>query len=281
MVLQQASEARSPSVKKFRDSLMTIINDKHQPVIAKSGAILATGIIDAGGGNVVVSMQSRAGFIKMGGAVGVMMFLQHWYWSPLLPFLSLAFSPTMLIGINKDFDMPVAFEAVCNAPPSMFAYNSVEEKKEDDKKQVTTAVLSTTVRAKAREARKEAKKLGNSSSGKQAALSSPLDLLNEVPLERVSSHLSTTSYLSVEAVRMVYCMYVSEQSMIAYCPHVASRHRTTSPPPTASPRRQKRRHPSQSATPPGLYPASCASSPYSRKDRDTSLSADRPLPPVS
>jgi len=281
MVLQQASEARSPSVKKFRDSLMSIINDKHQPVIAKSGAILATGIIDAGGGNVVVSMQSRAGFIKMGGAVGVMMFLQHWYWSPLLPFLSLAFSPTMLIGINKDFDMPVAFEAVCNAPPSMFAYNSVEEKKEDDKKQVTTAVLSTTVRAKAREARKEAKKLGNSSSGKQAALSSPLDLLNEVPLERVSSHLSTTSYLSVEAVRTVYCMYVSEQSMIAYCPHVASRHRTTSPPQTASPRRQKRRHPSQSATPLGLYPASCASSPYSRKDSDTSLSVDRPLPPVS
>ena len=206
MVLQQAAEARSPSVKKFRDLLTSIVNDKHQPVIAKSGAILAAGIIDAGGGNVVVSMQSRAGFIKMGGAVGVMMFLQHWYWSPLLPFLSLAFSPTMLIGINKDFDMPVSFEAVCNAPPSMFAYSSsAEEKKEDDKKQVTTAVLSTTVRAKAREARKEAKKLSgsNSSIGRPAAASSstPMDLLNEVLLERVSSHLSTTSYLSVEAVR--------------------------------------------------------------------------------
>ena len=30
------------------------------------GAILAAGILDAGGRNVVVSMQSRAGFMKMG-----------------------------------------------------------------------------------------------------------------------------------------------------------------------------------------------------------------------
>lgn len=263
---------------------MGIINDKHQPVIAKSGAILAAGIIDAGGGNVVVSMQSRAGFIKMGGAVGVMMFLQHWYWSPLLPFLSLAFSPTMLIGINKDFDMPVDFEAVCNAPPSMFAYSSVEEKKEDDQKQVTTAVLSTTVRAKAREARKEAKKLGGS--GRQTAMA--LDLLNEVLLERVSSHLSTTSYLSVEAVReycvcVCVCMYVSDSTstMIVHCPHITSHRRTTSPPQTTRPRRRKRRRPSPLATPLGLYPVSYASSPCMRRDSGTCLSADRQLPPVS
>ena len=35
------------------------------------------------------------------GAVGVLMFLQFWYWYPLAHFLSLAFSPTMLIGLNK------------------------------------------------------------------------------------------------------------------------------------------------------------------------------------
>jgi hypothetical protein len=54
---------------------------------------------------------------------------------------------------------------------------------------VATAVLSTTVRAKAREARKEAKKLG-----RQPSLDS------EIPMERVTSHLSTTSYLSLDAV---------------------------------------------------------------------------------
>eukprot|EP00601_Ochromonadales_sp_CCMP2298_P028697 CAMPEP_0173343590 /NCGR_PEP_ID=MMETSP1144-20121109/10876_1 /TAXON_ID=483371 /ORGANISM="non described non described, Strain CCMP2298" /LENGTH=860 /DNA_ID=CAMNT_0014290369 /DNA_START=144 /DNA_END=2722 /DNA_ORIENTATION=+ len=160
LVLQQAAEARSPSVKKFKDLLMGIVNDKHQPVLAKSGAIVAMGILEAGGCNVVVSMQSRAGFMKMGGAVGIMMFLQHWYWYPLQPFLSLAFSPTMLIGLNKDFDMPTGFAVTCNAPPGMFAYPKAEEKKEEKDKMVATAVLSTTARAKAREARKEAKKIG-------------------------------------------------------------------------------------------------------------------------
>ena len=52
-------------------------------------------------------------------------------------------------------------------------------------------MLSTTVRAKAREARKEAKKLG-----RQPSLDSV-----EIPMERVTSHLSTTSYLSLDAVR--------------------------------------------------------------------------------
>jgi 26S proteasome regulatory subunit N2 len=57
--------------------------------------------------------------------------------------------------LNKDFDMPNQFAVQCNAPPSMFAYPKVEEKKEDEKKVVATAVLSTTAKAKAREARKE------------------------------------------------------------------------------------------------------------------------------
>jgi 26S proteasome regulatory subunit N2 len=117
LVLQQTSEARSPAVKKFRDHLKTVITDKHQPVITKSGAVIAAGILEAGGRNVVMSLRSRGGFMKMGGAVGVMMFLQSWYWYPLYHFLSLALSPTMLIGLNKDFDMPTNFE-VRRAPPT-------------------------------------------------------------------------------------------------------------------------------------------------------------------
>lgn len=197
MVLQQTSEARSPSVKRFRDQCLQVVGDKHQPTPAKSGAILALGILEAGGGNMSISMVSRAGFLKMAGTVGLVMFMQYWYWYPLMPFFSLALSPTALIALNGNFDMPTAFQLQCNAPPSMFAYHKQEEKKEEDKKPIATAVLSTTAKAKAREARKEAKKLGLA---RQPSIDSTT-VPGSIPLERVASHMSTVSYISLDTVR--------------------------------------------------------------------------------
>eukprot|EP01041_Mallomonas_annulata_P003308 gene3308-6550_t len=160
LVIMQISEAKNPIVKKFREQIVSVIADKHQPPMAKCGAILAAGILDAGGRNVVVSMQSRGGFMKMGSVIGLALWLQYWYWYPLMLFLTLSFSPTALIGLNKDFDMPHSFTVKCNAQESMFAYPKVEEKKEDKKEKVVTAVLSTTAKARAREAKKEAKRQG-------------------------------------------------------------------------------------------------------------------------
>jgi 26S proteasome regulatory subunit N2 len=194
MVLQQTSEARSPSVKRFRDQCLQVIGDKHQPVPAKSGAILALGILESGGGNMAISMVSRAGFLKMAGTVGLIMFLQYWYWYPLMPFFSLALSPTALIALNGNFDMPTSFNLQCNAPPSMFAYHKQEEKKEEDKKPIATAVLSTTAKARAREARKEAKKLGLARQPSVDSVTMP----GSIPLERVASHMSTVSYISLD-----------------------------------------------------------------------------------
>ncbi len=73
----------------------------------------------------------------------------------------------MLIGLNNDFDMPITFSATCNAPPSMFSYLLPEEKKDEGVKMVASAVLSTTVRAKQRAARKEASKLLRQNSTEQ------------------------------------------------------------------------------------------------------------------
>lgn len=197
LVLMQVSEARSPTVKKFREQLSSVITDKHQTTMSKSGAILASGIMDAGGRNMVVSLQSRAGFTKMGGVVGLVLWLQYWYWYPLMHFLSLSLQPTMLIGLNKDFNMPKNFSVKCAAPPSMFAYPKIEEKKEDKREKVVTAVLSTTMRSRARDQLKEAKKSGKTlHMSRESSVSGGL---NEAPnMERVTSHLSTASYLSIE-----------------------------------------------------------------------------------
>jgi 26S proteasome regulatory subunit N2 len=60
-------------------------------------------------------MQSRAGFTKPSAVVGLALWCQYWYWYPLMHFLSLAFTPTFLIGLNKDLKLPNHFTAKCAA----------------------------------------------------------------------------------------------------------------------------------------------------------------------
>jgi 26S proteasome regulatory subunit N2 len=161
LVLMQVSKAHTPFVEEFREKMQEVIGNNRQTQMAKMGAILATGIIDAGGRNMVLSMQSRAGFLKMSSIVGCALWLQFWYWHPLMNMFSLSLSPTMLLGLNKDFNIPKNFTVRCNAKPSLFAYpKMLEEENEKKKATVKTAVLSTTAKAKAKEARKEAQKRG-------------------------------------------------------------------------------------------------------------------------
>ena len=151
MVLQQETEAHSPAVKRVRELYATMTGDKHVPVLAKSGAILGAGILDAGGRNCVISLKSRAGFRKMSAIVGMALFQQHWYWFPCYHMLSLTMTPTALIGLNADLKMPKSFSVVCKAKRKMFAYPAMlTAKKKAEKKRVATVELSTTAKAKAK-----------------------------------------------------------------------------------------------------------------------------------
>merc|ERR1711881_712471 len=137
-----------PKVKDFRALYAKVISDKHEDVMAKFGAILAQGIIDAGGRNVTVSLQSRTGHTSMLGVVGMLVFTQYWYWFPLSHFLSLAFTPSCVVALNENLDMPVV-KFRSNAKPSMYGYTpNLEEKKKEDKEKVATAVLSITAKQK-------------------------------------------------------------------------------------------------------------------------------------
>ena len=49
-----------------------------------------------------ISLQSRAGHTHMMSVVGLLVFTHYWYWFPLTHFISLAFTPTCLIGLNSD-----------------------------------------------------------------------------------------------------------------------------------------------------------------------------------
>jgi 26S proteasome regulatory subunit N2 len=156
--MQQSDTCNHRKIKTFREKLANLVGDKHQTTLTKMGAILSTGLLDAGGRNCVISLGSRNGFTKMTSAAGLVLWLQHWHWYPLMHMFSLAVTPTCTIGLNKDFKYPKKFEIQCNAKPSVFAYpKKLEEKKEEKKKRVETVTLSTTAKSKARLARKKAK----------------------------------------------------------------------------------------------------------------------------
>ena len=156
MVLLQTTEAREPRVAIFRRQLEKIINDKHEETMSKMGAILAQGILDAGGRNVAIMLQSRTGHDRVTAVVGMAVFSQFWYWYPLIYFISLSFAPTAFIGLNEELRMP-KFDFVSETKPSLFGYPpSVAPPAATSAVKLPTAVLSTSNRAKVRGAKKEA-----------------------------------------------------------------------------------------------------------------------------
>jgi len=159
--MQQSDTCNNRKIKSFREKLYSLVGEKHQSTLTKMGAILSIGIIDSGGRNCSLALGSKNGFTRMTSAVGLVLWLQHWHWYPMMHMFSLALTPTYTIGLNKDFKFPKAFEVVCNSKPSAFAYpKKLEEKKEEKKKRVETVTLSITAKEKARQARKRAKEEG-------------------------------------------------------------------------------------------------------------------------
>ncbi|KAJ3883307.1 D-isomer specific 2-hydroxyacid dehydrogenase [Lentinula edodes] len=156
MILLEQSEASSPSLASTRSLYSRIVADKHEDPMAKLGAALGQGLIDAGGRNVTINLQSRAGSRNTNAIVGMVLFCQFWYWYPLAHCACLAFEPTGIIGLDGDLKVP-KFEFTSNAKPSLFAYppTTAPPKKETVIK-VATAVLSTTAKVKAREKKKAA-----------------------------------------------------------------------------------------------------------------------------
>ncbi|WVR08800.1 hypothetical protein IAU60_005858 [Kwoniella sp. DSM 27419] len=156
MILIQQSENSSSKVASVRELFAKVVSDKHEDPMARFGASLAQGIIDAGGRNMTLALSTRAGTLNMNAIVGMALFVQFWYWFPLAHGLGLALTPTAVIALDEKLRIP-KIDLTCHAKPSLFAYPSNEKKVEEKKKdKAKTAVLSTTAKAKARERVKKA-----------------------------------------------------------------------------------------------------------------------------
>ena len=155
MIMVQQNEAMNPKVAIIRKSLQKVVTDRHEDAMAKFGCALALGIIDAGGRNCTIGLQTQTGNLNMAAIVGMAVFTQYWYWFPLTHFLSLSFTPTAIIGVDQDLEIP-KFKFHSATKPSLFDYPPEQEvKAEEAPEKVKTAVLSTTAQAKRRKLVKE------------------------------------------------------------------------------------------------------------------------------
>ncbi|OAL56887.1 26S proteasome regulatory complex, non-ATPase subcomplex, Rpn2/Psmd1 subunit [Pyrenochaeta sp. DS3sAY3a] len=155
MIMAQQNEAMNPKVGAIRKQLTKVIGDRHEDAMAKFGCALALGIIDAGGRNCTIGLQTPTGNLNMAAIVGMAVFTQYWYWFPLTHFLSLSFTPTAVIGVDQELEIP-SFKFYSNTRPSMFDYPpEAEVKAEEAPEKIKTAVLSTTAQDKRRRMVKE------------------------------------------------------------------------------------------------------------------------------
>ena len=201
MVMIQTNESFDSRVGAFRRQLEKIILDKHEDTMSKMGAILASGILDAGGRNVTIKLLSRNKHDKLTAVVGLAVFSQFWYWYPLLYFISLAFSPTAFIGLNSDLNVP-KFEFLSHAKPSLFEYpKPTTQQTTASTVKLPTAILSTYAKAKSR-AKKDAESKANQEKATEEASGSTSSKAAKAQEKDADAMQVTTICLSLHCVNI-------------------------------------------------------------------------------
>ena len=159
LILAQEAEGHLPRAAALRQRALAMSLDRHQTSLTRMGAHLALGLLDIGGRNAVVSLVGSSGAargaVRVNSAVGLVLWLQYWYWFPLLHTITLALTPTALVGLTLEHEMPAAFAPTCECPPSWFAYPPPRvEAKVDRSAAVTVVELSVAAKARAKAAAK-------------------------------------------------------------------------------------------------------------------------------
>jgi len=120
LVLVETNKTEVPRLEDFNKRCLEII-EKKSPVLHTIGAILALGLVNAGGRNVTISCANLNGTTNMRAIVGLTMFCQYWFWQPYILFACLAMTPTAVIALNSELSgVPLRF--MSNVAPSQFAY---------------------------------------------------------------------------------------------------------------------------------------------------------------
>jgi 26S proteasome regulatory subunit N2 len=127
------------------------------------------------------------GNLRLGGAIGMAMFTQMWYWFPLIQFISLPLMPTALIGLTEKLKMPKNFVVRSEARPALFAYPEATKPTQKEVKQTGAKVkLSTTMKRDMSRTLKKGKETAKTTAATRAAA-------KPSPASDVGSNAASTS----------------------------------------------------------------------------------------
>lgn len=144
MVLMQQSDAECPYAKEYRAFLRKLIS-KEQNDLTMFGVCLSYGILNASGRNSVISMNSLNGDNSVLSTVALALFCNYFYWEPLSLCLTLAFHPTAIIGLTKDFHV-ASLPIFCGRSPSILATPPTYEDEKEVVKLAEARELSISVK---------------------------------------------------------------------------------------------------------------------------------------
>lgn len=155
LIIQQMNEVTCSEAPWVRTTVEGLVTTKMVDPMVKFGAVLATGLMDAGGRNSVLRLVSPSGHLDHRALAGAALFAQLWYWYPMTHFLSLALAPTGLIAIDEQLRVPANWAASCASAPSRFALPPpIRKETAAAPKKLISAILSTTAKAAAAKAKK-------------------------------------------------------------------------------------------------------------------------------
>lgn len=114
LICIQQTESTCYKIKHLRSLYTNVITENSEDDVVKFGAILAQGIIDSGGRNVSISLDSRTGYLNTLTVVGLLLFSQYQFSICLAHCLTLAFTPICTIGFNTRLNIPTFELKNCN-----------------------------------------------------------------------------------------------------------------------------------------------------------------------
>lgn len=178
IIMQVSTVQSEPRLADFRKIVSETMAKKHEETLSKMGAILANGLLDIGGRNMVVSLTTRAGVPKIQSVVYMLVFTHFWNWFPYINFIGLTLTVSAFIGVTAKLRIPTSFTFKSACKSSMFDYppNIVKEEKKEETKKDTKVTLSTTVKFNARA---KNKKSGKDDLDSEPSLSHQVSLRNQ------------------------------------------------------------------------------------------------------